>query len=141
MGSNHLPIGIEKDIYIGIIVVLYLLPSFVARMRRHLSGGSVFYLNLLLGWTLIGWAAALIWAFTGKSFAGQKACVFCKEWIPREAVVCSHCARDQNAGAFKVPDLTVPCRYCKTEISKEDDICYNCKKSQTDPLALNTVDL
>lgn len=31
---------------------------------NHRNSGSIFILNLLLGWTFIGWVAALIWAFS-----------------------------------------------------------------------------
>jgi len=124
-----------------LILLIYFLPSFVARQRRHLRGGTIFLLNLCLGWSVVVWAIALIWASTGKGFANQKTCVFCKEWIPRDAAVCSHCSRDQHAEAIRVPKLTVPCRFCKTEISKSDDICYSCKRQQSDPLELITGDL
>ena len=36
-------------------------PLLVCRKR---TAGSIFVLNLLLGWTLIGWAIALKWALT-----------------------------------------------------------------------------
>ena len=42
------------------IVALYFLPSFCARNKRHKDG--IQRLNLYLGWTGIGWLAALIWA-------------------------------------------------------------------------------
>jgi len=124
-----------------LILLVYFLPSFVARQRRHLRGGTIFLLNLCLGWSGIVWVITLIWASIGKGFANQKMCVFCKEWIPRDAVVCSHCARDQHAEALRAPKLTVPCRFCKTEISASDDICYSCKRQQSDPLELRTGDL
>lgn len=41
------------------IPLIYFLPSLIASKRRHRSGGSVFVLNLFLGWTLIGWVVAL----------------------------------------------------------------------------------
>jgi hypothetical protein len=41
---------------------IYFLPAFVAG-RNHKRSDSIFLLNLLLGWTFIGWVVALIWAF------------------------------------------------------------------------------
>jgi hypothetical protein len=38
---------------------LYLLPVLIGRIRRVPDLGSVAVINVLLGWTLIGWAAAL----------------------------------------------------------------------------------
>jgi RsiW-degrading membrane proteinase PrsW (M82 family) len=48
-----------------IAVPLYLLPSFVAAHRKSQSGAGIVILNLLLGWTLLAWVAALIWASVG----------------------------------------------------------------------------
>ena len=36
----------------------------IAGARRHHQTGAILVLNLLLGWTLLGWIAALVWAFT-----------------------------------------------------------------------------
>ena len=45
-------------------VVFYFLPSIIAGGRHHHNGGAIFIINLLLGWTLVGWAVALAWSFT-----------------------------------------------------------------------------
>ena len=49
----------------GLLVVLlliYIVPSAVAVMRgdKHIAG--IVILNLFLGWTVVGWVGALIWA-------------------------------------------------------------------------------
>ena len=44
------------------VVFLYFLPWFVAYMRYAKSVHGVIVLNMLLGWTFIGWVVALIWA-------------------------------------------------------------------------------
>ena len=41
--------------------LLYFAPSFVGKNKRNFM--SIFVLNLLLGWTFIGWAIALVWAY------------------------------------------------------------------------------
>ncbi len=43
---------------------LYIWPSIVATRRKHPRMGSVCALNLLLGWTIVGWFAAMAWART-----------------------------------------------------------------------------
>lgn len=48
---------------------LYVFPSIVATARGHHQQNAIFILNLLLGWTIIGWIAALIWAATAKRTA------------------------------------------------------------------------
>jgi len=45
-------------------ILLYFLPSIIAH-RKHAFLG-VFLLNLLLGWTIIGWIVALVWACTAQ---------------------------------------------------------------------------
>ena len=40
-----------------------LLPILVAGMRSAKNFGWIFAINLFLGWTLVGWVVALIWAF------------------------------------------------------------------------------
>jgi hypothetical protein len=45
-----------------VLLVIYLLPSIVAASRDSNRKGQIFVTNLLLGWTVLGWIIALIWA-------------------------------------------------------------------------------
>lgn len=60
---------------IGLLVVaaflfmLHFLPSLIAVARGHNSRGSIFILNLFLGWTFIGWVVCLAWSFGGNTEA------------------------------------------------------------------------
>ena len=47
-----------------LLVVGYMLPGIVASARRHRNRLAIGMLNLLLGWTLLGWIGALVWACT-----------------------------------------------------------------------------
>ncbi len=49
-----------------IALIFYFLPTFIAERSKHLNAGAIFVLNLLLGWTFIGWVAALVWACTNN---------------------------------------------------------------------------
>ncbi|NQD74117.1 superinfection immunity protein [Pseudomonas sp. CM27] len=42
--------------------ILYFAPTFVAAKRKHPNGTPIALLNIFLGWTFIGWLAALIWS-------------------------------------------------------------------------------
>jgi len=42
--------------------VLYFLPTLVAVVREKYDKLSIFLLNFFLGWSLIGWIVALVWA-------------------------------------------------------------------------------
>lgn len=44
------------------LLVFYFLPTIIGRSRGVTSLGSVFVINLFLGWTLIGWVVALAMA-------------------------------------------------------------------------------
>jgi hypothetical protein len=48
--------------YALVSIAIYLCPTLIATYRNHPSRLQLMLLNILLGWTLIGWAAALIWA-------------------------------------------------------------------------------
>ena len=53
-----------NELDIGIALSLYMLPSFVALIRKHHNPGPLIVINALLGWTLVGWVAALAMAFS-----------------------------------------------------------------------------
>ena len=48
--------------FFGFGFIFYFLPSIVAFARSKPDLLSIFLLNVFLGWTLIGWVVALIWA-------------------------------------------------------------------------------
>lgn len=47
-------------------LLIYLLPSYVAVTRRAENTIAIAAVNVLLGWTVLGWLAALIWACTSR---------------------------------------------------------------------------
>ncbi|PYZ98754.1 hypothetical protein CR205_09320 [Alteribacter lacisalsi] len=46
--------------------VFYFLPVIIAVSREKDNVAAVAIMNILLGWTFIGWVIALVWAFTDK---------------------------------------------------------------------------
>ena len=42
--------------------LLYFLPALIAFGRSKRDAGAILVLNFLLGWTMIGWIIALVWA-------------------------------------------------------------------------------
>lgn len=54
-------------------VGLYFLPSIIASKRNHSNAASILVLNLFLGWTFLGWVAALIWAFSDNTLIREPA--------------------------------------------------------------------
>ncbi|WP_443747222.1 superinfection immunity protein [Asticcacaulis solisilvae] len=55
-----------------ILLAMYFVPSIVALARRHRSTGLVIVLNLLLGWSGIGWIGTLIWAIVGQTKSARQ---------------------------------------------------------------------
>lgn len=57
--------------YIAILFLSYFIPTFIAFIRGHDSKWGIFLLNLLLGWSFIGWVIALVWSFSRANSAQQ----------------------------------------------------------------------
>ena len=64
MEGDVLSDQIEGFVLVGLILFMYFLPALVAWKRRHKNSSAIGVLNLLLGWTMIGWVGSLVWAFT-----------------------------------------------------------------------------
>ena len=54
-----------------ILLVLYLVPTALALYRNCKATAWIAALNILLGWTLFGWAIAMGWSATGKVSAAN----------------------------------------------------------------------
>jgi len=82
-------------------LLVYFLPSIIGHQKR--SFGAIFVLNLLLGWTVIGWIAALIWACTDEvrvpvfavqgpgNYGPSRYCCRCGAAAPAGAQFCWAC--------------------------------------------------
>lgn len=52
---------------------LYLLPTLIAAHRSSSTAAAAIVIDLLLGWTVVGWVAALALAVSGQSARQQAA--------------------------------------------------------------------
>jgi hypothetical protein len=43
-------------------IAIYMVPTIVAVRSAKRNAGVIFILNLVLGWTVVGWVVALVWA-------------------------------------------------------------------------------
>ena len=85
-----------------ISLFLYFLPAFLARNKPNFTG--VLLLNLLAGWTFIGWIIALVWALSGPSqgqtgIPPQPAATAPAPPAAGPTFYCSTCGKPNPAGA------------------------------------------
>jgi Superinfection immunity protein len=76
-----------------LLAALYFLPAIVGHAKRDFTG--ILLVNLFLGWTVIGWIAALIWALCA---APQYAPVLVAAGGPGVRF-CSRCGAQAPVGA------------------------------------------
>ena len=48
-------------------IAFYFLPAIIGGKRRINASGALFFVNLLFGWTVLGWFLCLIWAASGAT--------------------------------------------------------------------------
>lgn len=87
---------IVGSMFLVVGIALYFLPTFVARKKRQFV--SILVLNLLLGWTLIGWVGALVWALSSESQPIQVV-VQQTPVVAQVSVLCSSCGKYSASGS------------------------------------------
>jgi T4 superinfection immunity protein len=60
-------------VWILALVAVYFVPAIVAGLRDHHQLLAIWVLNVLLGWTGLGWIVALVWACTAVRRVAQVA--------------------------------------------------------------------
>lgn len=50
-----------------ILLALYMAPTIVGARRRHRQAGPILAINLIFGWTGLGWVAAMAWSLTSDT--------------------------------------------------------------------------
>jgi len=107
-GSADSSASLVAAVILALVLAAYFAPAIVARRRRHPSRQAIFAVNLLAGWTLIGWIGALAWALADPGAPRPEAepadkpwrqpCPYCAEPILPAATICRFCRRDLTAG-------------------------------------------
>jgi Superinfection immunity protein len=76
-------------LWLGCAVAAYFAPTLIALKKRNIR--AIFALNLLLGWTLVGWVVALVWSLTREEIVIVPA-----NPVPpvmRSSVLCKSCGK------------------------------------------------
>jgi hypothetical protein len=82
------------------LILLYFLPTIIGRDKRDAAG--IILLNLFLGWTVIGWVIALVWACSSEPYcpvrlvpvpAGGRFCCQCGTFACPGSHFCTACGR------------------------------------------------
>ncbi len=93
---------------LAVLFIPYFIPSIVAFARRHHNAVPILFLNIFLGWTLIGWVGALIWALT----------------TPQE--VASPVSPVREIKPPQPPAEKRFCPNCGNQVKPTDAFCSNC---------------
>jgi len=64
------------------MLAIYFLPFIIASSRNHHNRTAIGVLNLLLGWSVIAWIVALIWACTAVRPDLQRQRMQPRDWVP-----------------------------------------------------------
>ena len=54
--------SLQELALVVLIFAFYFLPSLIAFLRQHKNRIAIFLLNLLLGWSGLGWVVSLVWS-------------------------------------------------------------------------------
>jgi hypothetical protein len=56
-------------IMLMLVLIIYMLPTLIAFGREHPRRGEIAVINIVIGWTLIGWIIVFLWAALGRTEA------------------------------------------------------------------------
>jgi hypothetical protein len=65
--ESNAALGFEVLLVFLLGVFVYLAPGIIASNRHHHQSGAIWALNIVAGWTFLGWVVALVWAYTAPS--------------------------------------------------------------------------
>ena len=79
-------------------IALYFLPTIIAAARHKTNLVGIFLVNFLLGWSVIGWIVALVWAISTERVDFTPPAQ--QTWAPQPARrFCPSCGRENQMGA------------------------------------------
>jgi len=79
---------------IAVAAAFYFIPTIVAAAKKSKRAAAVAALNFLLGWTVLGWVVALVWAVAepeGTANLPKVKCPYCLNEINHGSRICQFC--------------------------------------------------
>lgn len=113
----------ERELTIIALIVagaaIYFIPTMIAVFRGHKNQTAILVLNIFLGWALVGWVVALVWAVLSdqeerrrRTYSRNEPTPFDQAPPPATFVyACPHCGKPVQVAAAFV-GLTVACGSC-----------------------------
>jgi hypothetical protein len=103
-------------ILIAIGCFFYFLPSILGRKKRN--AGAIVALNIFLGWTVLGWIVALVWALTNDAptqivipvaqVSQPILCTSCGKYSASGSQFCTSCGRSFYVQPVSVASHNLP---------------------------------